>query len=140
VLLAQSELDALGDIEDAATITLRFETGTVGTVLLAWTRQGQPGTYTLDVLAPSATLHLKLDPAFMLTGQVGAEEVEKTMTIHPFERSIARFVEAVEAGDPSRVFCTPRDAVGTLATALACERSLVEDGRSVRLTEVLEAA
>jgi hypothetical protein len=36
------------------------------------------------------------------------------------------------------VFCTPRDAVGTLATALACERSLVDGGRSVALSEVLD--
>ena len=40
VHLAQSEVDELGDIEDAATITLRFESGAVGTVLLAWTRAG----------------------------------------------------------------------------------------------------
>ena len=48
-----------------------------------------------------------------------------------------RFLEAVEAGDPSRVFCTPRDALGTLATALACERSLLEGGRAVELSQVL---
>ena len=58
------------------------------------------------------------------------------MTVHPFERSVARFVEAVRAGDPGRVFCAPRDALGTLLTALACERSLLEGGRSVELAEV----
>ena len=137
VLLAQSELDAFGDIEDSATMMLRFAGGAVGTVLLAWTRQGQPGTYTLDVLSPRSTLHVKLDPAFVLTGQVGDERVKRSMTVHPFERGIIRFLEAVEARDPARVFCTPRDAVGTLATALASERSLVE-GRSVALAEVLE--
>jgi predicted dehydrogenase len=136
ILLAQSELEP-GDIEDAATITLRFEKGAVGTVLLAWTRQGQPGAYTLDVLAPSATLHVKLDPAFTLTGQVGDVRIKETMTLHPFERSLARFVEAVETGRPDAVFCTPRDAIGTLATALACERSLLEGGRAVTVAEVL---
>jgi hypothetical protein len=30
----------------------------------------------------------------------------------------------VRAGDPSRVFCAPRDAAGTLAVANACERAL----------------
>ena len=59
------------------------------------------------------------------------------MTVHPFERSVARFLEAVEAGDPARVFCAPRDALGTLATALACERSLLEGGRAVELSQVL---
>ena len=139
VQLAQSELDVESDIEDAATITLRFVSGAVGTVLLAWTRQGQPGTYTLDVLSSRATLHVKLDPAFVLSGQVGDERMKRSMTVHPFERGIIRFLEAVEAVDPARVFCTPRDAVGTLATALACERSLVE-GRPVALAEVLEPA
>jgi predicted dehydrogenase len=138
VHLAQSELDVESDIEDAATMTLRFSSGAVGTVLLAWTRQGQPGAYSLDVLSPRSTLHVKLDPAFTLTGQVGDERLKRSMTVHPFERGIMRFLEAVEAGDPARVFCTPRDAVGTLATALACERSLVDGGRSVALSEVLD--
>jgi myo-inositol 2-dehydrogenase / D-chiro-inositol 1-dehydrogenase len=137
VHLAQSELDERGDIEDAATMTLRFESGAVGTVLLAWTRQGQPGAYSLDVLAPRATLHVKLDPAFTLSGQVGDERIKETMTVHPFERSVLRFLEAVEARDPTRVFCTPRDALGTLATALACERSLLEGGRAIELSQVL---
>jgi predicted dehydrogenase len=136
--LAQSELEATGDIEDAATITLRFASGAVGTVLLAWTTQGQPGAYSLDVLAPRATLHVKLDPAFMLTGQVGEERIKQSMTVHPFERAIARFVEAVATGDPGHVFCAPRDALGTLATALSCERSLLEGGRTVTLAEILE--
>jgi myo-inositol 2-dehydrogenase / D-chiro-inositol 1-dehydrogenase len=137
VLLAQSELDELGDIEDSATMMLRFESGAVGTVLLAWTRQGQPGSYSLDVLAPNATVHVKLDPAFTLSGQVGDERIKETMTVHPFERSVMRFLEAVEARDPSRVFCTPHDALGTLATALACERSLLEGGRAIELSQVL---
>lgn len=138
VLLAQSEIEP-GDIEDAATMTLRFAGGALGTVLLAWTRQGQPGAYSLDVLAPEATLRIKLDPAFSLTGQVGDRRIKETMTVHPFERSVARFLDAVAAEAPEAVFCTPRDAIGTLATALACERSLLEGGRSVALAEVLGA-
>lgn len=137
--LAQSELEHPGDIEDAATIMLRFENSAVGTVLLAWTRQGQPGSYSLDVLSPTATLRIKLDPAFTLTGQVGDERIKETMVVHPFERSIGRFLDAVEAKTPGAVFCTPHDALGTLATALACERSLLEGGRVVELREILEA-
>lgn len=136
VLLAQSEIEP-GDIEDAATITLRFESGALGSVLLAWTRQGQPGSYSLDVLAPTATLRIKLDPAFTLTGQVGDRRIKEAMSVHPFERSVARFLEAVDSGDPAAVFCTPNDAIGTLATALAAERSLLEGGRIVRLSEVV---
>lgn len=136
VLLAQSEIEP-GDIEDAATITLRFESGALGSVLLAWTRQGQPGSYSLDVLAPTATLRIKLDPAFTLTGQVGDRRIKEAMSVHPFERSVARFLDAVDSGDPAAVFCTPKDAIGTLATALAAERSLLEGGRIVPLSEVV---
>jgi predicted dehydrogenase len=136
VLLAQSEIEQ-GDIEDAATVVLRFASGAVGTVLLAWTRQGHPGSYSLDVLAPAATLHVELDPVFTLTGRVGDRRIEETMSVHPFERSVARFIEAVANETPDAVFCTPRDAIGTLATALACEQSLLDGGRVVDLAEVL---
>jgi predicted dehydrogenase len=135
VALAQGEGER-GDIEDAATLVLHLESGAVATVVVAWTRQGQPGTYTLDVLAGESTLHLELDPWFRLTGRARAEEVETVMTVHPFERSVARFVEAVRAGTPDAVFCTPRDARETLRTALACERSLLEGGRTVDLADV----
>jgi len=136
VHLAQTET-APGSIEDAVTLVLQFESGAVGTVVLAWTRQGQPGMYSLDVVATDATVRIKLDPAFTLTGQVGDRRVKTTMTTHPFERAIERFVEAVRAADPGRVFCTPRDAMGTLATALACERSLLEGGRVVEPAELV---
>jgi myo-inositol 2-dehydrogenase/D-chiro-inositol 1-dehydrogenase len=135
-LLAQSEIER-GDIEDAATITLRFASGALGTVLLAWTRPGQPGSYSLDVLAPDATLRIQLDPTFTLTGQAGGRRLEEAMTVHPFERSITRFVDAVRTGAPDAVFCTPRDAIETLATALACELSVLAGGRVVEVTEVL---
>jgi predicted dehydrogenase len=58
------------------------------------------------------------------------------MRVHPFERSVARFVDAVRAGAPDVVFCTPTDARETLRTALACERSLLEESRVVRLSEL----
>jgi predicted dehydrogenase len=135
VLLAQ--LDAPGgDIEDAASIVLHFASGAVGSVLLAWTQQGLPGRYSLDVLASGASLHLELDPFFVVKGQVDDRKVKTTMNEHPFERSITRFVDAVRRGDPSGVFCRPPDARATLATALACERSLLDGGRRVELSEV----
>jgi predicted dehydrogenase len=58
------------------------------------------------------------------------------MHVHPFERSVARFVDAARKGAPGDVFCTPADARETLRTALACERSLLEGGRTVQLTEL----
>jgi hypothetical protein len=58
------------------------------------------------------------------------------MGLHPFERSIARFVDAAREGSPGAVFCTPPDARETLRTALACERSLLDGGRVVQLSEL----
>jgi myo-inositol 2-dehydrogenase/D-chiro-inositol 1-dehydrogenase len=136
VVLAQGEGER-GDIEDAATLILHFASGALGTIVVAWTRQGQPGTYALDVVASEATLHLALDPWFKLTGRVGDREIEAAMKVHPFERSVTRFVEAVRGNDPHAVFCTPGDALETLRTALACERSLLEGSRVVQLAEIV---
>ncbi len=135
VVLAQGEGER-GDIEDAATLVLRFASGAIGTIVVAWTRAGQPRRYSLDVVASEATLQLELDPWFKLSGRVRDREVERGMGVHPFERSVVRFLEAARTGDQSLVFCTPRDALGTLATALACERSLLENGRVVELAEI----
>ncbi len=135
VMLAQGEGER-GNIEDAAALTLGFAGGAVGTVALAWTRDGLPGLYSLDVVAGEATLHLELDPWFKLTGRSRDSEIETAMHVHPFERSVTRFVDAARANDPNRVFCTPRNALETLRTALACERSLLEGGRAVDPAEL----
>jgi hypothetical protein len=47
----------------------------------------------------------------------------------PMIRSIDRFLEVARSGYASRIFCTPQDAIRTLAVALACERSLASGGR-----------
>ena len=113
-----------GDIEDAAALVLRFTTGALGVLAVGWTRRGLPGLYTLDVLASEATLHLTLDPDFTLRGTSCGEVIDAGSAQRPFERSVARFLEAARARDPGRVFCAPADAAGTLAVALACEEAL----------------
>lgn len=123
VLLGQTEGNR-GDIEDAATLVLHLESGALGTVVVGWTRRGQPALYDVDVVATEATLHLTLDPEFSLRGVSKGQSVEARGSVHPFERTIARFLEAVRVGDPSRVFCTPADAARTLAVAVACESAL----------------
>jgi myo-inositol 2-dehydrogenase / D-chiro-inositol 1-dehydrogenase len=124
VLLAQGEGEERGDIEDAATLVLHFVNGALGTITVAWTRNGLPGIYTVDVLATEATLQLTLDPEFSLRGVSRGREIKARGAEHPFTRTIARFLEAVRTADPSRVFCTPSDAAVTLAVASACERAL----------------
>jgi len=125
--LAQSAGER-GDIEDAAAIVLRFANGAIGSSSIAWTRDGLPGRYSLDVLGSDSSLHLELDPHFTLSGVSGGRKVEATMAQHPIERSVERFFSAAREGDGASVFCTPRDAAGTLAAVVACEQALDAGG------------
>jgi myo-inositol 2-dehydrogenase/D-chiro-inositol 1-dehydrogenase len=130
VRLARSTGEADGDIDDAVTITLGLASGALATIVVAWTRPGQPGTYALDVVASDATLRLNLDPDFTLTGMSHDQPVARRAASHPLERSLARFVQAVTQRDPSAVACAPRDAAATLAVAAAAERAL-ETGQTI---------
>ena len=129
VRLARSGGEA-GDIDDALTIMLELASGALATVVVAWTRAGQPGTYGLDIVASEATLRLALDPDFTLTGVSGGQPVSRRAASHPLERSMSRFLHAVREHDPAAVVCTPPDAAATLAVAIAAERAL-ETSRAV---------
>jgi myo-inositol 2-dehydrogenase/D-chiro-inositol 1-dehydrogenase len=134
VRLAQSAGES-GDIEDAAAIVLRFASGAVGSASIAWTRDGLPGRYSLDVLGSECSLRLELDPAFTLSGISRGRTVQARARQHPIERGVARFLEAARDRAAERVFCTPRDALGTLAVVLACEQAL-ETGATVPVEAV----
>ena len=136
VLLAQSQGER-GNIEDAVALTLHFVGGGIGAIQVAWTRDGLPGKYSLDLLGTDAYLHLELDPDFRLQGQSRARQVEATSRIHPLERSVARFLEAARDGEKARVFCTPSQAAGTLAVAVACEEALTS-GATARVPHLPE--
>jgi predicted dehydrogenase len=113
-----------GDIDDALTMLLQHTSGALTTIVVAWTGAGQPGSFSLDILASEATLRLALDPDFALTGVSGGQQVSRRAESHPFERSMRRFLSAVAERDPAAVPCTPRDAAATLAVAAAAERAL----------------
>ena len=123
VLLAQSKGER-GNIDDAAGLLLQFATGGLGVIEIAWTRDGLPGKYALDVLGNDSFLHLELDPRFALQGRSNGQQVEATSKQHPHERSLVRFLEAARTGKKDGVFCSPVDAAGTLAVATACEDAL----------------
>jgi predicted dehydrogenase len=127
IALAQSAGES-GDIEDAAAITLKFANGGVGTSSIAWTREGLPGRYSIDIVASESSFRLDLDPTFTLRGTSRGREIDAGMTQHPIERGVRRFFEAAESGDKSRVFCTPQDAAGSLAVVIACEEALASGG------------
>ena len=126
VRLARS--DARRDIEDALTLTFHFASGALGSVNIAWTADGQPELYSLDVIARDASIWLDLGPQhFRMQGMAGGVELDASYG-DPFDRSIARFLEAARTGDRRWVVCTPEDALSTLVVALACERALTEGG------------
>lgn len=136
VRLARSAGDqGQGDTEDAVTMVLELTSGAIATIVVAWTRSGQPATYSLDIVSSESTLHLHLDPEFTLSGMHGAEAVKLQAASHPFDRSERRFIDAARAGDAAAVVCRPRDAAATLAVALAAERAL-ETGARVDVTTI----
>jgi len=116
--------DEAGDIDDALTIMLSLASGALATVVIAWTRAGQPGSYGLDIVASEATLRLALDPDFILSGVSRGASVAVRADGHPFGRSVRRFLDAVRDRDPAAVACTPADAAATLAVAVAAEEAL----------------
>jgi myo-inositol 2-dehydrogenase/D-chiro-inositol 1-dehydrogenase len=134
VPLAQSAGER-GDIEDAAALVLHFAGGAIGTIQIAWTRDGLPGRYSLDVLGSDSSLHLELDPGFALSGRSQGRPVEAAMRQHPHDRTVERFLDAARTGDRSAVFCTPADAAGTLAVVIACEEA-VTSGATVAVPRV----
>lgn len=127
VLLAQSQGER-GDIDDAAVLVLQFARGGVGAIQVAWTRDGLPGTYSLDVLGSDSSLHLELDPDFALRGRSRGRPIEATSSQQPLERGVGRFVTAARDGNKKDVCCSPSDAAGTLAVAVACEQALLSGG------------
>jgi predicted dehydrogenase len=129
VRLARGAGDA-GDIDDALTIMLHLASGALATVVVAWTRAGQPGSYGLDIVASEATLRLALDPDFTLTGASRGQQVACKARAHPFEQSMRRFLRAASEHDPAAVACAPSDAARTLAVAIAAERAL-ETSRAI---------
>jgi myo-inositol 2-dehydrogenase / D-chiro-inositol 1-dehydrogenase len=131
VLLAQSQGER-GNIEDAVVLTMHFADGGIGAIQVAWTREGLPSKYSLDLLGTDAFLHLELDPDFQLQGQSRGRQVGATSKQHPLERSVSRFLRAAHDGDRNAVFCKPSDAAGTLAVAVACEEALT-NGATVRV-------
>jgi predicted dehydrogenase len=111
-------------IEDALALTLEFATGAVGTIGVAWTPEDHPRVHALDVMAPQASVSLKLGPgSFDLTGVAAGAAVTGSYG-DSMRRSVRRFLDLARGERHLAPFCTPRDALGTLAVGIACERAL----------------
>jgi predicted dehydrogenase len=124
-----AQIDGQGGIEDVISLVFHFASGALGSVHSAWTRDGQPQLFGVDIVATEATLALTLGPdEYTLRGSSRGADVA---TEHggPMARSISRFLEAVRSGDRALVPCLPADARATLAVALACEQALATGHR-----------
>jgi predicted dehydrogenase len=109
---------------NAMSLVLHYARGGVGVSNAAWTRDGTPEVYFLQVAATDATLRLDLDPAFLLSGIIGGRTVApRSITEYPFRRNIRGFLAAVREGG-GNVYATAPDAARALTVALACERAL----------------
>jgi myo-inositol 2-dehydrogenase / D-chiro-inositol 1-dehydrogenase len=115
-------------IDDIIGLLFHFESGALGSVYSAWSRDGQPELYAMDVLASDATVTLELGPdAYRIRGFSSGQSLSADFP-EPMARSISRFIAATRTGDPHLVPCSAADAARTLAVAVACERALVEGG------------
>jgi predicted dehydrogenase len=116
-------------IEDALALTLEFASGAVGTISVAWTPEGHPPVHALDVMAPQASINLRLGPgSFDLGGVAGGAELSGSYG-DSMRRSVQRFLDLARGERDVAPFCTPRDALGTLAVAVACEQALAGGDR-----------
>ncbi len=124
-----AQADAEGSIDDVIALLFHYESGALGSVYSAWSRDGQPELYATDIVATEATITLELGPeAYRITGLSRGRRLAAEFG-EPMKRSFARFLEAARAGDAELVFCSPGDALRTLVVALACERALDDGGR-----------
>lgn len=120
-------------IEDALSLVMHFDSGAVGSIAVAWTPDGAPHVHALDVLAGIGSIWLKLGPdTFDIDGVAGGAQLQGSYG-DPMRRSVERFLHQARAGDRREVFCTPQDALGTLAVAIACEQALTT-GTTVEVT------
>lgn len=116
-------------IEDALALTLEFATGAVGTIDVAWTPDGHPRVHALDVMAPQASIDLRFGPDRFELGGVAAGAALTGSYGDPMRRSVRRFLDLARGEQEITPFCTPRDALGTLAAAISCERALASGDR-----------
>lgn len=111
-------------LETAVSLGLRFSSGALGAVHVVWTSEVVPARHRLSVVGSESSVDLELDPVFEARRRPSGELVGLPQEHHPFAAALRHFVDAVRRSDPGGVDCTARDAAGSLAVALACERAL----------------
>ncbi len=116
------------DTETALALILQFASGALGSVQVLWVDEGYPSRHHLTALGSESRFELELDPVFALRRNAKPVSATEPLGGHAFAAGLLRFVEAVRRNDPSAVVCDARDAAGTLAVIVACERALTSGG------------
>lgn len=112
-----------GARDDLLVIELRFASGALGTIALAWVAGAHPPAQSLRLVTAGTTYDLQLDPDFTLYDRRSADPVAGSDE-PPFVAQLRRFASAVRTRDPAGIACTARDAAGTVAVAAAIEAAL----------------
>jgi predicted dehydrogenase len=121
------EVETVAGAESPGTLALllRFARGALGTITVC--DAGEPG-WRLDITRPDGeSVAAELGPRYRLHAR-GSERPHAGR--RPLEASLAGFLDAVRAGDPTRVPCPLTEGVATLEVALAAQRAL-HDGEVV---------
>jgi myo-inositol 2-dehydrogenase / D-chiro-inositol 1-dehydrogenase len=127
-LLATAAAGAPG-LDDAVGVVMRFAGGGLGIVALGWTNAQDPPVYSLDVMAADVALRLDMARPVRVHGRSRGAEVDATAAVDARRASIARFLDAASGGGQAAIACSPEDALGTLTTLLAAERSVATGER-----------
>ena len=104
------------DVVGSTAAVLRFDSGAVGSFVN--TRRTEPPVIELELVAPDLRITIRLitEGADLAWEAIVVTPDGVTSTPNrrdPYEVQAEAFVDAVERGDPARVLCTYRDALGT---------------------------
>ncbi len=120
------------NIEDASAVTLKLKSGAVGTVFSAcYLAPGPAGKSGLEIYTREARVEYRLRKSVTYF-EKGETRERQLGNQHGFDCD-RTFIEAVQAGDPSRVRSPYADASKTLAIVLAADESLKNGGKPVSL-------
>jgi predicted dehydrogenase len=117
------------DLHDTVAVVMRFAGGGLGIVALGWTDAQEPPVYSLDVMAADVALRCDLAGAGSIRGRARGAGVDVAGAAEPRRASITRFLDAASGAGQRAVACSPEDALGTLHTVLAAERSVATGER-----------
>jgi len=119
------------DIEDTSALLLKFANGALGTVSSTCVLKTRWNSE-FDLVAEGLRIEVKLAPQPLLIASNGSVEEVKGV-VDPFLEEDKAFIDAVRAGDPSRIRCDYEEAVKTLKISLAAADSIAAGGKAVHI-------